>query len=212
MNELVQKARQKQPGLIGVDRAVSGKYQNYLTPENQVPAKALPYPWESCIIAGGSWSWLPDAKYMSGKEAVHMLVDIVVKGGNLLLNIGPGPLGQWQDEAYSLLDEIGNWMKVNGEAIYGTRALAPYKEGKVCISKKGNNTIYIYYMADENEVMPTQIGMTTYSLPEGSKVEMVGTGTPLQWKKNGNGFLVTIPGRISSSPPSKFVWVMKATF
>ena len=80
MDELVAKAREKQPGLIVVDRAVYGKNQNYLTPENRVPEKALPYPWESCITAGGGWSWLPDAKYMSGKAAVQMLVDIVVKG------------------------------------------------------------------------------------------------------------------------------------
>ena len=212
MDELVVKARQKQPGLIVVDRAVYGKNQNYLTPENRVPEKALPYPWESCIIAGGSWSWVPNAKYMSGKDAVQLLVDIVVKGGNLLFNIAPGPLGQWHDEAYKLLADIGSWMKVNNEAIYGTRALAPYKEGKVCISKKGNNTVYIYYMAAENEIMPSQIGMTTYSLPAGAKIEMMGSGASLKWQKNGNGFLITIPDKIRNSPPSKYVWVMKATF
>jgi alpha-L-fucosidase len=92
MDELAEKARRKQPGLIVVDRAVPGKNQNYLTPENRVPDKALPFPWESCIIAGGGWSWVPNATYKSGKEAVHMLVDIVAKGGNLLLNIAPGPV------------------------------------------------------------------------------------------------------------------------
>lgn len=212
MDELVAKARQRQPGLIVVDRAVYGKNQNYLTPENRVPERALPYPWESCIIAGGGWSWVPKARYMSGHDAVHMLVDIVIKGGNLLLNIAPGPLGQWHDEAYRLLDDIGGWMKVNSEAIYGTRALEPYKEGKVCISKKGDRTIYIYYMAEEGEPVPSTIGMTTYSLPAGAKVTMLGTGTPLSWKKNGKGFTVTMPERLRKSPPSKYVWVMKATW
>jgi len=212
MDELVTTARSKQPGLIVVDRAVYGKNQNYLTPENRVPDKALPYPWESCIIAGGSWSWLPGAKYMSGREAVDLLTDIVVKGGNLLLNIAPGPQGQWHDEAYKLLSDIGDWMKVNGEAIYGTRALSPYKEGKVSISKKGDNTIFIYYQADEGEKMPLQIGMTTYSVPAGAKIQMLGTGTVLKWQKNGNGFLVSIPEKLRNSPPSKYVWVMKATY
>ena len=87
MDELVAKAREKQPGLIVVDRAVHGKNQNYLTPENRVPEKALPYPWESCIISGGGWAHTPGAKYMSGREGVHLLVDIVAKGGNLLLNM-----------------------------------------------------------------------------------------------------------------------------
>jgi len=57
MGELVKKAREKQPGLIVVDRAVAGPHQNYLTPENRVPEKMLPYPWESCIIMGGGWSY-----------------------------------------------------------------------------------------------------------------------------------------------------------
>ena len=212
MDELVVKARKAQPGLIVVDRAVYGKNQNYLTPENRVPEKALPYPWESCITSGGGWSWSQDAKYMSGKAVVQMLVDIVIKGGNLLLNIGPGPQGQWHDDAYKLLADIGAWMKINGEAIYGTRALAPYKDGKVCISRKGNNTYYIYYMAEDNEKMPAQIAMKTFSLPEKAKLTLVGSGTSLRWKKEGNGFAIDIPEKVRKSPPSEYVWVMKASF
>lgn len=212
MDELVAKARQKQPGLIVVDRVVHGKNQNYLTPENRVPEKALPYPWESCIIAGGSWSWLPDARYMSGKNAVQLLVDIVAKGGNLLFNIAPGPEGQWHDDAYRLLEDIGQWMKVNSDAIYGTRALAPYKEGKVCITRKGDNTLYLYYMADEGEAMPAQIGMESFSLPAGAKVKMLGTETSLKWNKTGKGFTVFIPEKIRKTLPSKYVWVLETTF
>ncbi|MBN1186875.1 MAG: hypothetical protein JXB49_31650, partial [Bacteroidales bacterium] len=120
--------------------------------------------------------------------------------------------GQWHDEAYRLLDDIGGWMKVNSEAIYGTRALEPFKEGKVCISKKGRQTIYIYYMAEEGEQMPSTIGMTTFSLPAGAKVQMLGTGTSLRWQRNGKGFTVAIPEKLRKSTPSKYVWVMKATW
>ncbi|MCT4560556.1 MAG: alpha-L-fucosidase, partial [Crocinitomicaceae bacterium] len=129
MDELVEKAREKQPGLIVVDRAVHGKNQNYLTPENRVPEKELPYPWESCIISGGGWSYTPDAQYMSGHQGVQMLVNIVAKGGNLLLNIAPSPTGEWQDGAYQLLEEYAAWMAVNKNANYNTEPLAPYKEG-----------------------------------------------------------------------------------
>ena len=212
MDELVAKARQKQPGLIVVDRAVQGKNQNYLTPENHVPGKALPFPWESCIIAGGGWSWVPDAKYMSGENAIQLLVDIIAKGGNLLLNIAPGPEGQWHDDAYRLLEDIGRWMKVNSESIYGTRALAPYKEGKVCISKKGNNTVYIYYMAESGEKIPSKIGMSTYSLPANAKVKMLGTDTFLRQEKTDKGFSILIPDKIRKNPSSDYVWVIKATF
>lgn len=100
-----------------VDRAVEGKNQNYLDPENQVPDKMLPYPWESCMILGGGWSFSYDAKMMETRKVVHMLTDIVAKGGNLLLNIGPGPDGTWYEEAYSRFNEIGAWLKINGDAI-----------------------------------------------------------------------------------------------
>ncbi|MBN2632924.1 MAG: alpha-L-fucosidase [Bacteroidales bacterium] len=212
MDELVVKAREKQPGLIVVDRAVYGKNQNYLTPENHVPEKSLPYPWESCIIAGGGWSWVPEAKYMSGSDAIHLLVDIVVKGGNLLLNIAPGPQGQWHDDAYKLLEEIGGWMEVNSEAIYGTRSLAPFKEGKVAISKKGDNTIYIYYLAGPDEKLPEQIGMTTFKLPVHAKVTMLGSKKMLNWRNTEKGFILTVPATLRSNPPSKYVSVFRARF
>ncbi|RPH92151.1 MAG: alpha-L-fucosidase, partial [Calditrichaeota bacterium] len=108
IDELVKKARAKQPQLIVVDRAVPGIHQNYLTPENRVPEKMLPYPWESCIIMSGGWSYVPNAQFKSGRELVHMLVDIVAKGGNLLLNIGPGPDGAWAADAYDRLEKIGD--------------------------------------------------------------------------------------------------------
>ena len=211
MDELVKKARAKQPGIIVVDRAVEGKNQNYLTPENRVPEETLPYPWESCIIAGGGWSYTPDAKYMSGHTAVHMLVDIVCKGGNLLFNIGPGPDGTWHDDAYKLLAEIGNWIAVNGEAIYGTRAIAPFKEDKICYTnKKNTNTVYAIYMADEGEVkIPPTIKVASFVPSEGSKITLLGSKTKLSWERNGDGIQIKIPKKLQENPPGNFAWSFK---
>ncbi len=211
MDELVAKAREKQPGLIVVDRAVEGKNQNYLTPENRVPEKELPYPWESCIIAGGGWSYTPNAKYMSGHDAIHMLVDIVCKGGNLLFNITPSPEGTWDEDAYKLLEEMGEWIKVNGEAIYETRAIAPFKELNICYTnKKNTNTIYAIYMADENEnKIPTSISINSFVPNKKSKVTLLGSNQKLKWKTNGEGIIIEIPKKLQNSPPSKFAWSFK---
>ena len=209
MDELVDKVREKQPGMIVVDRAVYGKNQNYLTPENRVPAEALPYPWESCIIAGGGWAWVPDPKFMSGHDAIQLLVDIVVKGGNLLLNIGPAPDGTWPEGAYTLLDDMGRWMKINGEAIYGTRAMAPYKDGKVCINRKGDDLMYLFYMADEGEKMPASVTMNGMTLPSGSQVTVLGSGTRCSWKNGTDSFTVSVPQQVRNNPPSDHVWVLK---
>jgi alpha-L-fucosidase len=210
MDELAEKARAKQPGLIVVDRAVPGKNQNYLTPENEVPEHTLPYPWESCIIAGGSWSWVPDAKYKTPRQVVHLLADIVAKGGNLLLNIAPGPDGNWDKGAYEMLAGVGDWMKVNNEAIYATKPLAPYKESKVCLTQGKNGQIYLIYLADENETSPpAKIWFSKLTIPDSAQAVMLGANENLEWEKVGNGIIVNIPEPLQKKPPCQSAWVIR---
>ncbi|MFA7273796.1 MAG: alpha-L-fucosidase [Crocinitomicaceae bacterium] len=212
MDELVAKAREKQPGLIVVDRAVYGKNQNYLTPENRVPDKELPYPWESCIISGGGWSYTPDATYMTGQQGVQMLVDIVAKGGNLLLNIAPSPEGEWQPGAYRLLDDFSQWMDINSEAIYSSKTLAPFKENNVCMTQQNNGNSYFFYLAKENETtMPAEIHVRSHQPVSGSTIMLLGYNQPLKWKKKDNGFTVSIPKKLQQNPPCNFVWTIKVS-
>ncbi|MEX0274460.1 MAG: alpha-L-fucosidase [Flavobacteriaceae bacterium] len=206
MDELVEKARERQPGLIVVDRAVHGKNQNYLTPENRVPEKPLPYPWESCIIAGGGWSYSFNANYMTGRAAVHLLVDIVAKGGNLLLNIAPSPEGEWDQGAYNLLAEMGDWMKVNSEAIYGTRAMAPYKYNNICVTSKDDESVYLTYLvgAEETEI-PSEIVFKGWQPPRGAKARILGAErTKLKYTTSSEGVTIHIPShlgkRVGKSP------------
>ena len=128
MDEIAKMARSYQPGLIVVDRAVEGPNQNYLTPEQQIPQKPLSYPWETCMTMGGSWSYVKNEQYKPIDEIIRNLCLIVSRGGNYLLNIAPSETGEWDSAAYTRLEEIGAWMKVNGEAIYGTDPIAPYSQ------------------------------------------------------------------------------------
>jgi len=210
MDSLVKRARIAQPGLIVVDRAVYGKNQNYLTPENRVPEKPLPYPWESCIISGGGWSHTKGAKYQSGRQVVQLLVDIVAKGGNLLLNIAPTPEGDWQEGAYSLLDEIGDWMDINNEAIYGTRVMAPYKEDNICMTQNDKGNIFFYYLCEEDEnIIPKEIIISSYKPENGDQITILGNNDKLKWKKFEDGIKIIIPKHIRNNPPSNYVWIFK---
>ena len=212
IDELVEKARKLQPGLIVVDRAVHGKNQNYLTPENRVPTKALPYPWESCIISGGGWSHTANAKYMSGRKGIQLLVDIVAKGGNLLLNIAPTPEGEWQQGAFDLLKEYAGWMKINGEGIYNTKVLPPYKSDNICMTQKDNGESYFFYMCKEGEfTMPKEIYINSHLPAKNAKVYLLGYKKQLKWKKTENGFKVIIPEKIRHNPPSDYVWTIKVS-
>ncbi|MFM8595481.1 MAG: alpha-L-fucosidase [Flavobacteriales bacterium] len=127
MDELAAKARKAQPGLIVVDRAVEGPNQNYLTPEQSIPDKPLPYPWETCMTIANSWSYIPNDTYKSTATLLKNLCLIVSRGGNFLLNIAPDAQGRWDTTAYQRLEEIGAWMKINGAAIYGSKPVAPYE-------------------------------------------------------------------------------------
>ncbi len=212
IDAFVVKAREKQPGLIVVDRAVHGKNQNYLTPENRVPEKALPYPWESCIISGGGWSHTKNAKYMSGREGIQTLVDIVAKGGNLLLNIAPTPEGEWQQGAYDLLAEFGAWINVNGEGIYNSKTLAPYKENNICMTQQDNGNAYFFYMCEEGETtMPSEITITSHQPKKGTKVNLLGYNRALKWKAEGEGFKISIPKSLQNKPLSDYVWTFKVS-
>jgi alpha-L-fucosidase len=74
----------------------------------------------------------------------------VAKGGNFLLNVGPDADGNLPDTALLRMKEIGEWMKVNGEAIYGTRPVYPYAYGKFRFTQK-NNKVYAIFLLDEQE-------------------------------------------------------------
>jgi alpha-L-fucosidase len=208
MPGLVAMARRHQPGLIVVNRAVPGPYQDYLTPEARVPDKPILHPWEVPMPMATSWSYVPHDTYKSPRQLVHMLVDVVSKGGNLLLNIGPGPDGSWDPNAYDRLEKLGAWMKVNGDAIYGTRAVAPYAEGKIRLTRAKDGAVYAIYLAEEGETAPPRtLSMMTLSPADGATITLVGTDTHLRWERSGTGFTAQMPSGVG--PPAQYAWAFR---
>jgi alpha-L-fucosidase len=99
-----------------------------------------------------------------------MLTDIISKNGNLLLNVGPGPDGEWDSLAYNRLETIGKWMKANGEAVYETEADPNLpRQGKWAFTKKGTS-IYAIYQVAENEIVENSLSV---NLPTGTQVKAV---------------------------------------
>jgi alpha-L-fucosidase len=204
-------ARSHQPNLIVVDRWVEGEYENYLTPENKVPEEALLVPWEACIPLAAGWSYNRRHQYKSVEEVVQLLVNIVAKGGNLLLNIGPSPEGDWAPEAYNRLEGIAKWMKINDEGIYNSKVIAPYKENNICMTQKENgNTYFFYNCAPDEKEMPAKIMIISHRPKGKSKVTLLGYDKPLEWEAVENGGCeITIPKEIRKNPPCDFVWTIK---
>jgi len=131
---------------------------------------------------GDSWSYIPKENFKSTQKLVHTLVDIVAKGGNLLLNVAPGPDGEWHQEAYQRLEEMGKWMNVNSIGIYETKPLAPYRAGKWAYTKKGNTT-YAFYLAEAGEKLPATLKPEGLTLAANAKVTLAGNKKALKTKE-----------------------------
>jgi len=189
MPKIAAMARKHQPGLIVVDRTVPGEYENYTTPEQEVPVAPLSNPWETCMTMGNSWSYVPGDHYKSVNQIVQLLVKIVSRGGNLLMNIGPGPDGDWAPEAYQRLQGIGDWMKINSEGIYGTEPIAPYSSGNIYYTKsKTRNRIYAFYLSDEEAVkLPANLEIPIKNIGKIKRVTLLGNNEKIKWKKTGDG-------------------------
>lgn len=204
MPKIADMARRNNPSLLIVDRTVHGKYENYETPEKQVPDEALERPWETCMTMGDSWSYVPNDNYKSTNTIIHLLVDIVSKGGNLLLNVGPDSEGNLPDKAIERMKEIGAWMDINGEAIYSTRAIKPYKEGGVCFTQK-NGTVYAILLLDEGEVIPEEIILKELSIePKTGRKKILGTNTKANLRKTkDNNYSIRLPKTLNKDKSLK---------
>lgn len=136
-----------------------------------------------------------DPKHMlKGKDVIYMLIDAVSKNGNLLLNVGPRPDGTIQEEQKKPLLETGAWLKVNGEAIYGTiyweKQEGETTDGKeVRFTKKDTN---LYAMIMEEEISKT-VEIKDLEIPENAVLTLLGAEGVLDWKQSGKNLVVELP-------------------
>ncbi len=185
-------ARSHQPGLIIVDRTIHGPYENYQTPERTVPEEQLAFPWESCIPLSDDWGFVNHPRWKSPQRVINTLVEIVAKGGNMVLGVGPTPEGLIQPEAVSRLKEIGQWLKKYGRAIYGTSITPRYHDGNIWFTAaKDGKSLFAIYQLNEDEAVPAQLTWTGNLPAKG--VRLLSTGKKLKTKVMGDRVTVTLP-------------------
>lgn len=194
MDRIATMARQAQPGLLVVDRTIHGKYENYQTPERAIPETQLPYPWESCITLSNDWGWVPNAKFKSPETVIGNLIEIVAKGGCLLLGVGPTPEGIIEEEVVNRLQKVGDWLKVNGKAIYNTRITPTYNSGNVWFTAdKDQKTIYALYALTDGNTLPEVIEWEGNLPAHNAKMMLLQTGKKVKYSCEGNKVKVYLP-------------------
>ncbi len=191
LGELVEKAREKQPWLLSADRLIGGPYENIITPEQAVPKQPMDVPWESCITMGSAFSFRYEDDYKSTRELIHLLIEVISKGGNLALNVAAQPDGRLPRGAIKRMKEMGAWLQVHGEAVYGTRMCAPYIAENTAFTKKAES-VYCFYMY-ENEYSPVHQEIFIPYTEKVNSIEMVDGSRKVDFTQMEKGLTITLP-------------------
>jgi len=190
-------------------------------------AEPKPYPWQTdTAVARNSWCYTHNLNYKSSREIIHTLVDVVSKGGNLLLNIGPKADGTIPDGDRKILEDLAAWMRVNGEAVHGARTWRKFREGPTFTVEGqfqdrqetpytaedyrftvSGGALYAIAMAcpeDGRFTVKSLANTKDQNVPEFhgiiNKVEILGHNGTLEWKKDGEGLHISAPGFRSDMP------------
>lgn len=148
---------------------VSQMVGDYDTPERVVGRLNMTTPWESCFTICQQWSWKPNDKLVPLDTCLSILSRSAGSNGNLLLNVGPMPDGRIEARQIKRLQAIGDWLKVNGAAIYNTKG-GPYEPAKDYVTTRRSNQLFVH-------VLNTQLTEISLKAIPGVNVRRAGTMT-----------------------------------
>ena len=192
------------------------------TGDNEIADKNIGFEWENPGSMNTSYGFnRNDHNWVSAKDVVSRLVEIVSKGGNYLLNVGPTPEGLIPQPCIERLQEVGAWMDVNGEAIYGTSPWRLTHEGQarkgsqaskdgeasvpICFTAKGNSVYVICLAWPEQQVVVKALGKQGLPGKSIAAVCMLGSKDAVGWRQSDAGLTLTVPPK----PPCQHAFVYR---
>lgn len=192
-----------------IDDRFGVKHSDFKSPEYQTLDKISPTKWEECRGLGRSFGYNRaegEAETIAPDELIHLLVDIVSKNGNLLLDVGPEADGTIPPVQMSRLLALGAWLKQNGEAIYATH---PWKRAE------GETTdgLHVRFTQKDSALYATLLGqpktsvitLKTLSPKAGSEIRLLGEAKALKWSQQGDDIKVELPAKL----PGQYAYVLR---
>jgi alpha-L-fucosidase len=214
LRKTILKLRELQPDVMLRNRGI-GNYGDYYTPERVVPGskEASDKPWFTIYPLGTDFSYDPDAaKYKGTAWIVHNLADAVAKGGGFMIGVGPSAHGEFHPEALRQMRGAGAWLKVNGEAIYATRARegSLWSEGDAVRYTQTKDRRFVYAIL--TEWPGTQVTLKSVRPKDGSRATLLGSGANLSWAfDSAKGTTITLPESLQqgANRPCEHAWSLK---
>jgi alpha-L-fucosidase len=173
-------------GVNQSNRRILSPNADYYTPEQQIGAYDDQRPWETCMTLCQQWAWKPNDKLKSPAEVVSILCRVVGGDGNLLLNVGPMPDGRIEPRQVAVLKQVGAWMAVNGESIYGARG-GPWKPTRSLTSTRKGSVVYIHVLKTDGDKIELP------ALPRKIKSASVLGGGKIEAETAGGKFILHLP-------------------
>ena len=193
--EVYQHIKSIDPAVIINNRLGKGKHTelgsetvgDYATPEQFIGALNMKDPWESCITICNQWAWKPNDNMKSKKQCIQTLVQTAAGNGNLLFNVGPMMDGRIEARQVERLKEMGDWLKIYGESIYGTNG-GPFVPVESYGATRKGNKIYVHVFERKVDALklPALPGVMI------KKVYFL-KGKPLTWKQDESGIILQLP-------------------
>lgn len=172
-------------------RIRGGTDASQLKPSTRVPPLRDFQLWETCMTINETWAYNPrDRNFKSARYLVRALVEVASRGGNFLLNVGPTPEGTIQPEFQERLRAIGQWLKVNGEAIYET-TYGPLQGLDFARTTAKGNTVYLHVFE-----WPQNRKIELQGLPaSATSVRLLATGESLDFDQTDGRLIIRVPGK-----------------